>query len=559
MFDESSHLHEKACTHSKQGSRRRTEHVKVGFSSHSSLIDPSHKDALELNNPKMSSSSTKKPSTTVELSVKCKDITNKDMMSKSDPICLVKQKTGVDKFEELGRTEQIKDCLSPEFMKKIVVPYNFEERQELRFELWDVDNIKKKVEDQKLLGYVDVSLGKIVNARGIEAKIEKGKGSMIIVAKEASLSSPPSVNFIFNLEPPSWRTRIPLSEWIKNDLNPTWKPFSMSLNDLCDGELNRLLKIDVFDYSSNGKHDFIGEFETSVSQMMNKRSFEVINPKKKEKKKYTNSGVLNIISFNNDSPPSFLDFIQGGMVMNFSVAIDFTASNGNIRSRLSLHHRNDEGENDYTVAIQTVGDIIEDYDTDKKFPAFGFGARLPPNGEISHDFFLNLKENNPFCEGVRGILDAYYSTVDAVELYGPTNFSPCINRIKAIAQSHQDGKQYYVLLILTDGAITDMAETKKTIVEASNLPMSIIIIGVGSADFSSMIELDSDDALLKDEDGNVAARDIVQFVEMAKYVKKAENGDIFWDRASLAYQVMVEIPKQVLEWTSKRGIKPLKA
>ncbi|XP_040581685.1 copine-8 [Lepeophtheirus salmonis] len=530
----------------------------------------------------MSSSSTKKPSTTVELSVKCKDITNKDMMSKSDPICLVKQKTGVDKFEELGRTEQIKDCLSPEFMKKIVVPYNFEERQELRFELWDVDNIKKKVEDQKLLGYVDVSLGKIVNARGIEAKIEKGKGSMIIVAKEAS-SEQSSIGKLhlqfgasklenkdtFGKSDPFFHIsksisatdfmKVYESEWIKNDLNPTWKPFSMSLNDLCDGELNRLLKIDVFDYSSNGKHDFIGEFETSVSQMMNKRSFEVINPKKKEKKKYTNSGVLNIISFNNDSPPSFLDFIQGGMVMNFSVAIDFTASNGNIRSRLSLHHRNDEGENDYTVAIQTVGDIIEDYDTDKKFPAFGFGARLPPNGEISHDFFLNLKENNPFCEGVRGILDAYYSTVDAVELYGPTNFSPCINRIKAIAQSHQDGKQYYVLLILTDGAITDMAETKKTIVEASNLPMSIIIIGVGSADFSSMIELDSDDALLKDEDGNVAARDIVQFVEMAKYVKKAENGDIFWDRASLAYQVMVEIPKQVLEWTSKRGIKPLKA
>ncbi|QQP57585.1 Copine VIII, partial [Caligus rogercresseyi] len=468
----------------------------------------------------MSSSISKKPSTTVELAIKCKEIMNKDMMSKSDPICLVKQKTGVNKFEELGRTEQLKDNLSPEFMKKIVIPYNFEERQELRFELWDVDKPDKKVEDQKLLGYVDVSLGKIVNARGIEAKIEKGKGSMIIVAKEASSaqSSEGKLHLKFGATKLDNKDtfgksdpffiihksisatdfmKVYESEWIKNDLNPTWKPFSISLSDLCDGEFNRLLKIDVYDYSSNGKHDLIGSFETSVGQMVNTRSFGVINAKKKEKKKY------------------------GGMVMNFSVAIDFTASNGNIRSRISLHHRNDEGENDYTVAIQT--------------------------------------NNDPFCSGVRGILDAYYHTVDNVELYGPTNFTPCINRIKAIAKSHQDGRQYYVLLILTDGAITDMAETKKTIVEASNLPMSIIIIGVGSADFSSMIDLDSDDALLKDEEGNTAARDIVQFVEMSKYVKKADNGDIYWDRASLAYQVMVEIPRQVLEWTSKRGIKPLKS
>ena len=34
-----------------------------------------------------------------------------------------------------------------------------------------------------------------------------------------------------------------------------------------------------------------------------------------------------------------------------------------------------------------------------------------------------------------------------------------------------------VLLILTDGAITDFNETKHEIVQASDLPMSIIIVG----------------------------------------------------------------------------------
>lgn len=36
-----------------------------------------------------------------------------------------------------------------------------------------------------------------------------------------------------------------------------------------------------------------------------------------------------------------------------------------------------------------------------------------------------------------------------------------------------------VLLILTDGEIHDMSLTKSYIVEAGNLPMSIIIVGIG--------------------------------------------------------------------------------
>ncbi len=55
--------------------------------------------------------------------------------------------------------------------------------------------------------------------------------------------------------------------------------------------------------------------------------------------------------------------------MNFSLAIDFTASNGDPRDPRSLHFRDPtSGENQYTTAIRAVGDIIQDYDTDKQFP-----------------------------------------------------------------------------------------------------------------------------------------------------------------------------------------------
>lgn len=66
-----------------------------------------------------------------------------------------------------------------------------------------------------------------------------------------------------------------------------------------------------------------------------------------------------------------------------------------------------------------------------------------------------------------------------------------------------------ILLIITDGIITDMQKTKEAIIAASNLPFSIIIVGVGNEDFEKMSELDSDDQLLS-YNGRTAVRDIVQ-------------------------------------------------
>jgi hypothetical protein len=40
--------------------------------------------------------------------------------------------------------------------------------------------------------------------------------------------------------------------------------------------------------------------------------------------------------------PSFLDYIRGGTEVNFTVAVDFTASNGNPNDQRSLHYRDIE-------------------------------------------------------------------------------------------------------------------------------------------------------------------------------------------------------------------------
>merc|ERR1711963_385114 len=111
--------------------------------------------------------------------------------------------------------------------------------------------------------------------------------------------------------------------------------------------------------------------------------YDVVNDKKRNKKgsKYKNSGTVNLRKSEVHLVPSFLDYIQGGTQVNFTLAVDFTASNGNPMDPNSLHYRGDPSRpNQYVTAIRSVGEIVQDYDSDSMFPALGFGARIPRTG-----------------------------------------------------------------------------------------------------------------------------------------------------------------------------------
>merc|ERR1712154_38106 len=106
--------------------------------------------------------------------------------------------------------------------------------------------------------------------------------------------------------------------------------------------------------------------------------------------------------------------------------------------------------------------------------------------------------------------------IQKVQLYGPTYFNEIIQTAASSAASmHNDNEteqNYVILLIITDGIINDMKQTIDAVVGATELPLSIIIVGVGDADFSAMDKLDADDEPLRSSQGQVMKRDIVQFV-----------------------------------------------
>ena len=267
-------------------------------------------------------------------------------------------------------------------------------------------------------------------------------------------------------------------------------------------------------------------------------------------------GTLATIQINYDQyiKLTFIDYLSKGMQINLDIAIDYTASNN--ENPIPLHHLDGRTQNDYEKAIESCGSIIAFYDYDQLFPVYGFGGipKAPgnPNGMVSHCFNINF-QSDPNIKGINNILEAYRQTLNYVQLAAPTYFTPVIDKviseIKYDLENRQEENHYYVLLILTDGCINDMSQTCDKIVEASYLPLSIIIVGIGNADFSLMDILDGDKYPLKNSRGELRKRDIVQFVKFEDF--KRQNAIDYG--TDLTEEVLKEIPTQVEEYYEKCG------
>uniref|UniRef100_A0A8C6Q7F6 Copine family member IX n=1 Tax=Nothobranchius furzeri TaxID=105023 RepID=A0A8C6Q7F6_NOTFU len=472
-------------------------------------------------------------------------------------VVLYVQAVGTKEWREFGRTEVIDNTRNPDFVRKFVLDFFFEEKQNLRFDVYNVDSRSCNISKHDFLGQTFCTLGEIIGSAG--GRLERtlsgipGKkcGVIILTAEELSNcrdiatmqlcankldkkdffgKSDPFLVFYRSNEDGTF-TICHKTEVIKNTLNPVWQSFTIPVRALCNGDYDRTVKVDVYDWDRDGSHDFIGEFTTSYRELSRGQNqfnvYEVLNPKKKgKKKKYINSGTVTLLSFKVESEYTF---------------------------PTSLHYMSPYQMNAYAMALKAVGEIIQDYDSDKLFPAYGFGAKLPPDGKISHAFPLNGDGEHPNCVGIEGVLEAYFQSLRTVQLYGPTNFAPVINKVANCASEITDGSQYFVLLMITDGVISDMVQTKEAVVNAASLPMSVIIVGVGPAEFDAMEELDGDEVRVSSR-GRLAERDIVQFVPFRDYIDRSGNQVL--SMARLAKDVLAEIPDQLLSFMKSRGIEP---
>jgi len=210
---------------------------------------------------------------------------------------------------------------------------------------------------------------------------------------------------------------------------------------------------------------------------------------------------------------------------NLIVGVDFTKSNTwtgkNTFGGFSLHHLSNI-PNPYQQVIQIIGNTLSVFDDDNLIPAFGFGDLTTTDRNV-FPFFPDRP-----CNGFQEVLNRYAEITPNVQLSGPTSFAPLINETIKIVQKE---KSYHILLIIADGQVTNEKITANAIVQASNFPISIIMIGVGDGPWDMMEKFD--DELPQRRFDNF------QFVPFFDTMKNVENSEVTFSVAALQ-----EIPDQ---------------
>lgn len=516
----------------------------------------------------------------------------------SDPFAVVtrlSQRPG-DRPEVLGRTEVVKNSLSPQWTTTIGFDYELGTPVKLAVSIFD--EVKKG--ENKSMGSSVFDVGELLGARGntkakklhnggtLFAMVRKSSGSGVLRLKMKGVKLKNVEGFLSKSDPFFELSRkvdaagsltfdnVYRSKPVHNNLSPTWDDAVVQLSTLCGGDLDLPVLVTVFDHESSGKHIPMGQFETSVNGLVaastdgNEDMGKAIAVTKKGKEcgkviilKAQVSGVDSVTAEMSkatiapsptpsaaavaDEAPggggaNFIDYISGGCELNVVVAVDFTGSNGDPRVPGALHHIDPNSMNDYEKAITAIVGILSKYDTDQKFPVVGFGAKY--DGVVRHCFQCGSQEE---VHGVQGVLDAYHQVFrSGLIMSGPTVFTEVMEMAAARAKSSleaakQQGKQTYtILLVITDGAVSDVQATAACLKQISGTPISVVIVGVGNADFSGMQFLD--DAM-----ENVG-RDVAQFVPFNKHSSNS---------ADLTSATLNEVPTQLVRYFQGEGIQPL--
>jgi len=501
----------------------------------------------------------------------------------------------------LDKTELIPSNQNPEWTKHFSYPYSFQVVQEIVVKIFHKNaNIPILVDSFDGHGLIEecaFTLGKLVGTSGqrlsvsfqsrpatvltIQGEIFADmRGDVVLCIAVSRLTnraligkSDPYLKFYRMNEGGVW-TLVYVTDSIRSNLDPSWTDLRIPYLSLCNGDDVRALRIEILDDNTKLEDKPMGHVLTSYGDWKNgKTQFPVLEPNGESR-----GATFTISNLAFVDCPNFVDYVAAGSEISLMLGIDFTSSNGPdyLRDSKSLHYMVGDGLNPYQEAITSVvGEVLESYDTDKKYPVFGFGAKIRNAmgklGPVKHDFSLSETE----VHGVDGILQAYENILPKLSFSGPTYFHPILEKVIEIVKASSlvpitdaiadtttaiasasisnTGTQmsravpfkYFILMLITDGAIDDMEKTKERIIAASDLPLSIIIIGVGStADFTSMKEIDCDGGLLS-VNGCTAKRDIVQFVPLDQYAGNA---------IGLSEAVLAEIPGQFMAYVDLKGI-----
>jgi E3 ubiquitin-protein ligase RGLG len=240
---------------------------------------------------------------------------------------------------------------------------------------------------------------------------------------------------------------------------------------------------------------------------------------------------------------------------NLVVGIDFTASNSwqgkNTFGGRNLHALAPGGPlNFYESTLAIIARTLAPFDEDGLIPVYGFGDAATHDTSV-----MAFLPGEAPIHGLEGVLTRYRELVPLIKLAGPTSFGPIIR--KACTLVKESGNAYHILVIIADGQVSrgsDMPanmlseqerDTINAIMEACQLPLSIVVCGVGDGPWNMMEEFD--DKLPERAFDNfqfVAVNDIFQKAQRRAPVGSTPDQVMAIMESTFALHALMECPEQ---------------
>lgn len=151
-----------------------------------------------------------------------------------------------------------------------------------------------------------------------------------------------------------------------------WAQNSTLVQELCGDDPEREIRIEFFKSQKSGLNRNKGYISFTLAQI--REGTHEYHLHGADGKATKHMITLQNVGF--EVRHSFLEYIFGGCEIQLTIGIDFTSSNGYPNYPESLHYKKDFSKNEYLSAVQSVGNILQYYDSDKEIPVFGFGAGI---------------------------------------------------------------------------------------------------------------------------------------------------------------------------------------
>ena len=452
--------------------------------------------------------------------------------------CNKTEKKKISQTDIKSATDQI-----IKFETDLIIPFYFSQIQPLEF-------IIKNEKNEKSIS-IENTLGEIVGS--LRQVYKKNIEWDMIFEVKASLNDELNRECEFNVEISGdfigMKTRYKIislgnqyepinklvyeSEIMNNSPKMVFKPMAIPLSELSQDDAleDNMIEISFIDMNHS---DELAKFNGSIAQLFeNDIDLDLkLNRKAKiicKKKNFF----------------SLLDYLESDMHLNTTLSIDFSETSGT-----NTHHLIKD-ETTFQNLMNNFINLLEPYNEDEYFYIYGYGFQLKENSkEVSNMFPITQDIDRPSV-AKKNINSTYCRFLEDIKFSKiKTNLDLIIKQFNEKIKEDIDDydiREYNVLLLFANNDINNEKEFYNEFILSSDLPISLVIIGLGKGPFTKLENVEKNFWNITDNSGNKAKRKNIKFISFNNLGKNYQR---------TVKNSLVDIPDQMTEYLILKNIKP---